>query len=558
MTHPFQAGDFVNGYLRDSGGNEQDLSVPQQEKFLREFCAQNELILVHVFKDVAKVASTTVGRENFDRMLDHFLKQKAPEKGLIIWSYARFARNDIDATIYKSQLRKAGYAVYSLMDKVPDGQWGRLIEYVIDVQNAVFLENLSKEVKRGQHHLVEQYGGVPGTPPRGFKREKLELGKRRNGQPHIVHRWEPRRDEEWERCRLAWELRAQGASIDEVRQRTRLYKSNNGYHAFYRNKIYLGILEFGQLSIPDYCEALITEETWNLVQEVNARHQMTNILKDGAAVNHPNRRRGEYLLTGLVRCGHCGSAMNGNTVMRAGRVKYSYYMCSRAKRRKDCPTPRIPREGLEEAILNSLLEHVVHPESLAELHAEEASLRVERQRYQADELETLRQQLAGIQSQVNRIVDAIARVSLTDALETKYQELEKQRLELQAHINKIAARAVAPPQPVHEMDLEHLAAQLRDIFTGADLNLKREILQSFVSKISVHRQGNEVRAYLEYVPPTLNGTPPDRAGGVGEGELCPMECPHGETTPGHKSLMVVYRVGPPHQRRRSGGILPSN
>src|SRR3990172_5043384 len=312
MTHPFQEGDHVSAYLRDSGHEEQELSIPQQEKAVREFCAAEGLILVRIFKDESRPGSSAIGREAFQDMLAHFVRDKAPEAGLLLWSFARFARNDLDAQFHKAQLRRAGYEIHSLTDQVPEGLHGRLIEYVIDYSNALYLENLSKEVKRGLRELVEQYGGVPGTPPRGFRREKLEVGKRRDGQPHIVHRWVPRADDEWERCRLAWELRAKGATLAEIRRRTRLYKSNNSYHRFFRNRIYLGVLEFGPLTIPGYCEALISEETWNLVQDMNQRNTLTNNLADGQAANHPNRRRGSYLLSGLARCGLCGAGVNGN------------------------------------------------------------------------------------------------------------------------------------------------------------------------------------------------------------------------------------------------------
>ena len=60
---PFPAGSHVNAYLRDSGGDEQDLSVPQQEAVIREFCEQNSLVLVHLFKDEARQGGSTVGRE---------------------------------------------------------------------------------------------------------------------------------------------------------------------------------------------------------------------------------------------------------------------------------------------------------------------------------------------------------------------------------------------------------------------------------------------------------------------------------------------------------------
>ena len=503
MTHPFQEGDHVSAYLRDSGHEEQELSIPQQEKAVREFCAAEGLILVRIFKDESRPGSSAIGREAFQDMLAHFVRDKAPEAGLLLWSFARFARNDLDAQFHKAQLRRAGYEIHSLTDQVPEGLHGRLIEYVIDYSNALYLENLSKEVKRGLRELVEQYGGIPGTPPRGFRREKLEVGKRRDGQPHIVHRWAPRSDDEWERCRLAWELRAKGATLAEIRRRTRLYKSNNSYHRFFRNRIYLGVLEFGPLTIPGYCEALISEETWNLVQDMNQRNTLTNNLADGQAANHPNRRRGSYLLSGLARCGLCGAAVNGNTVVRGGKREYKYYLCSRAKRRKDCASGRIPGQRLEQAVVESLLEHVIQPASLAELQAEALALHAEQEHAGTGELDALRKRSGLIKARVARVIDAISRLSLTGPLEEKYRDLELERLELQAQIKALEARQSQPPIQHTLDDLDALAGKLRDILQSGPLALRREILQGFVERILVQRAGAQVRVYVDYVPPRI-------------------------------------------------------
>lgn len=538
MTHPFKPGDLVDVYLRDSGGDEQELSVPQQEKVAREFCAAEGLIVVRVFKDEARSGGSTTGREAFDEMLAHFLKEKAPEAGLILWSFARFARNDIDAQIYKNQLRKEGYKIHSLSDKIPEGIHGRLIEYVIDYSNTLFLQNLSKEVKRGQRHLVEEFGGVPGTPPRGFKRERMELGKRRNGQVHVAHRWVPRHDDEWNRCRQAWELRAKGASLDEIRQQTHLYKATNSYHRFFRNKIYLGILEFGPLTIQDYCEPLISQATWDLVQDVNAQHEMTNNFKDSEAVNHPNRKRSAYLLTGLVRCGVCGAAVNGNTAKLRGRPNYTYYFCARAKRRKDCPNLRIPREGLEQVVLDALLAHVLQPETLTELQEEALAMQAEQAQYGLSELETLRKQLRATQGQVDRVVEAISRLTLTEPLEQKYRALELERLDLQVRITNLEKQAANAPTPQTFKELDTLAAQLREILSGDDLQLQREILQSFVHQITVTRTGQDVQVYLDYVSPALNTKSPDE----GQAIYAPRSAPKGTAGRDIKRLEINFQV----------------
>jgi hypothetical protein len=74
--------------------------------------------------------------------------------------------------------------------------------------------------------------------------------------------------------------------------------------------------------------ALVPEDLWG---RVNNRIKNTY----GSARRRPRAEAGRYLLTGLLRCGHCGKAMFGNTAK--GKA---YYRC--AATRADYATPSVP------------------------------------------------------------------------------------------------------------------------------------------------------------------------------------------------------------------------
>jgi len=69
---PFQPGARIVAYLRDSGGDDQDLSVPQQKQQISQWVADHNLLLTHVFADVATPGSSTIGRNAFKEMINHF------------------------------------------------------------------------------------------------------------------------------------------------------------------------------------------------------------------------------------------------------------------------------------------------------------------------------------------------------------------------------------------------------------------------------------------------------------------------------------------------------
>lgn len=488
---PFPAGSKVNAYLRDSGGDEQDLSVPQQEAVIVQYCIQNSLILVHLFVDAAKQGGSTAGREAFDRMMEHFLGG-CDENGLILWSLARFARNDMDSQLYKIQLRKAGYVIHSMSDNLPEGIYGRLIEYVIDFNNALFREMLSKEVKRGLKHLVVEYNGMPGVPPVGFKREEMVIGKKRNGEPRTANRWVIDPDLR-ERVQMAWQMRAAGASYKTIHKVTKLYGTKNSYPTFFRNELYRGILHFGNTVVENYCEPLIDQDTWEAVQ----KRQQPKVVQ--LAENHPRRAVSQFLLTGLVKCARCGGAMNGDVVnTREVRRRWVYYLCTGRSKYKTCEATRIPQELLETAILDDVVEYVLQPDTLRHLReVYEAGREGETEGLEVRRA-LLDTELRKTRTQVSNLVRAIAVTGHNDALLKELgiaQAIEKETL---AELDELV-KLVRPARPPLKLeDLESFAEHLRQRLREEPLDNQRAILKGLIQKIEAERQGEEIKLKIHY------------------------------------------------------------
>lgn len=338
MSCPFSPGSIVAAYFRDSGGETQDLSISQQETAFRSWCQQHGLAAGRIFRDAARPGSSVAERQAFHDMMHHF-RSGAPEAGLVIWSYSRFARDFDDAQFYRADIRRRGYLFHSLNDDIPEGAMGRLFEAVIDWKNEQFLEDLSRDVKRGLHDLVRTHGAVPGTPPRGFIRQAIQIGARRDGRPHIAHRWVPD-PESVHLVNAAFSLRAAGASLAEIHQATHLYGSLNSYTTFFSNKLYIGILEFGDLVIENYCEPVISLVIWNAVQLRNQQHAAHRNLTEPGSRAHPRRQSSRYLLSGLAYCARCGSPLYGLTSTQRDRSATGRYACTRAHRRRDCDRAR--------------------------------------------------------------------------------------------------------------------------------------------------------------------------------------------------------------------------
>ncbi|HKI53563.1 MAG TPA: recombinase family protein, partial [Anaerolineales bacterium] len=258
-------GSTVWAYLRDSGGDQQDRSINRQLEAIEAYCKSHKLKLIHIFKDEAKSGTSTAGRDDFTRMNKLVNAGENLPQGLLLWNYARFSRDLDDSQFYKSNIRRAGIVIHSLTDPVPEGPYARFVETLIDISNEERSRQTSIDAKDGLRSIVQQ-GAVPGTPPRGFKRKPIVTINPRTGEQRTNHKWV------WDKklapkVRKAFKMRAAGATLREIHKATRLYGAINSYKTFFSNPIYIGILEFGDLVIKDYCKPMVDMATWNIVQK---------------------------------------------------------------------------------------------------------------------------------------------------------------------------------------------------------------------------------------------------------------------------------------------------
>lgn len=499
---PFPPSSLLVAYLRDSGGNEQDLSLEQQQAVVSAWCRDHDYILHHVYRD-SRTASSVVGRTAFEAMLQDLRSLPSPLSptplspssppiaGVVIWNWSRFARNIDDAQFHRADLRRRGLEFYSLNDNIPPGAEGRLFEAILDWKNERFLLDLSADVARGLHHLVRLHRCAPGPVPVGYRPDPLVIGVRRDGRPHTASRWVPD-PLKAPLVRQAFEMRAAGASIKSIQRATCLYSNSTGYTYMFRNPIYIGLHVYGDDSLPGFTDPLIDQSTWDAVQRRNQAAsrlyrpdlQPGSLLRGSASSLHPRRRSSPYLLSGLVYCADCSSLLTGFTC-RKGPHTYYYYRCASGHRQLDHPKPvfQCPRKLLEDAVLNILVERILTPENvlpiqeqyLAAAHDRQASSRQRLQEYQA--------QLTDLDARLDRLASAISDAGHSPTLITQLAQLEKRKSELLIQL------AILNTDPLPTLDDTRLALEaLLRTLAARDPDQLRPILHGIIHRITVHRQ----------------------------------------------------------------------
>lgn len=524
MPPPFPSNSFLVAYIRDSGGETQELSHDQQEQEIRRWCKKHGYTLTRIFRDVG-TGTSTENRHQFHQMIRYF-RENASEAGIILWRFNRFARDVNDAQFYRADLRRRGYIVHSIKDDIPTGNYQHIFEAITDTLAQQHSEELSEDVKRGQHHLVESYGALGGTPPRGFKREPVQISTHRNGKAHITHKWVP--DPALAPIvKKAWRMRANGESYASIKRETGLYKSINSYTTFFRNKLYIGTLEFGDLVIEDYCEPIVSRKTWNAVQKINNENE--RIIQE----MHPRRENSSYLLTGLLHCGKCGSPYNGLMIPSRDGTTYHYYRCSRSHRNRDCSAPNLNKEEIEHIILEELTNQILKPDYLKLLQDQEVKNRRDNRSTKEAEIEAFQKELKSISRKIDNVTLAIAEHGHSQALLQRLNNLEAEKSNFKSRISELKEGL----EPLGALpDPEIVGSTLKKALENASREEKQTILRGLIQRIDALRdkKAKKITGTITlYLPTSLL----DKKKAPREEELRQkiyvyVWCPHGDSNPG--------------------------
>lgn len=508
MISPFQPSASICAYLRDSGGDEQDLSIIQQEQAVQSWCVQNSLILLAIFRDEAKPGSTVVGRTQFQKMIQYFRDPSCQAAGIILWRYSRFSRDIDDSQFYKADLRRRGYIIHSLNDNIPDGIDGRFFEAAVDWMNAKYLEDLKGDIKRGISHILKEHGALPGRPPVGFKREAINIGSRRDGKPHTVSRWVPDPDK-WDACQAAWKMRAAGASLIQIHNATHLYSSKNSYTDFFSNRLYLGDLHYGDQVIKDYVPALIDQATWDAVQLISQKRNHPN--KD--PLGNSRRAHSDFILSGLIYCARCQSPLNGRNVQFPGRPdSWLYYICSGRVRRHDCDLPKIPRQVIEDAVIDALTNHILQPENIIRVQNQVLSSSSSESARLQTEIASLERRLSEIRRKSTNLITAIAEGGYNRAMSQTLANLEIEENQFIVKISDLKVVQNARFRPLGVDKANTLADRLKILITTSTPQELRLLLMGFINRVTVDADKTSVSGIVHYYIPEstdedINNTP---------------------------------------------------
>ncbi len=219
----------------------------------------------------------------------------------------------------------------------------------------------------------------------------------------------------------------------------------------------------------------------------------------------------EYILSGMIRCKECGTAMIGHAV-KSG--KFFYYMCGNARRRgRDlCKTPLLPKDKIERFVIDRIKRYILTEENLEELVKltnEELAQTCDEER---ERLELIQAQIADVDSRLGKLYDALETGEFKSgelaprikALFAKKEELQQVKAEAEEAL-RYRTIELADPGVVRAY-----VKDLKGLLEESEIVEQKAFLKSFVEKIEVG--DSEVKVI--YTIPMLPNSSPTEAIGV--------------------------------------------
>jgi len=233
---------------------------------------------------------------------------------------------------------------------------------------------------------------------------------------------------------------------------------------------------------------IISDDLWERAKarQNHARQEMA-AKPNGNPLNGARRR--QFLLSGAVICGSCGSGF----IIVGGDC----YGCSAYKHKGTCSNNlRISRAVLEHRVLSGLRAKMMAPDMVAEF-ARTYHEEIRRSAGEANaRLAQDRKQLAEVVRKITSIVNAIEDGGYNKTLKTRLEELESTKSELEARLDGATTSPIRIHPKLSELysrKVEQLAASLNDEAIRLEA---AEIMRGLIDKIVLTPEGDVLKAEL--------------------------------------------------------------
>lgn len=444
-------------YARYSSENQTEKSIEGQLQENKEFAKRNNIEIVGEYIDRA-ISGRKEERPGFQKMIAD-AKNKQFDY-VIVWKMDRFARDRYISAVYKRELKKFGITVISAMENIdtttPEGA---MFEGILESWAEYYSANLSQNVKRGMNLLQQEAKYVGGHIPTGLlvNEDKKFI---KNPKTNLYVK------ESFIMCKNGYSTNDIIEYLDKngVKNSYGKKHTHNTVTRILRDKKYIGIYESGKYCFDDAIDPTIDKETFYAVQDI----------LDSRKHTRSKREDSNFLLSGKLICGECGSHIIGDSGTSKTKKKHYYYKCSGAKKH-NCAAKAVRKSELEEYIVNQTIKELDNIEIIETISKQ---LYESYKAYREDDsmIKSLEKQIKSINKSLNNYLSAIEKGIFNESIQERMLALEEERKLLE---KELAKEKIKKP----EISLDLIEYNLCRLFDKKDFN---NILNLFIKTITIY------------------------------------------------------------------------
>lgn len=477
---------------------ENDLSIPDQLRQMREWCTEKEMLVAKEYVEPG-ASATDDRRPVFQDLIADATLSPAPYEAIVVHSLSRFFRDSVEFGVYERKLLKHGVKVLSITQPTSDDPSGELVRRIYSVFDEFQSRENAKHTSRAMRENARQGFFNGSRAPFGYRAESTETlgnrGRRKKrlaideGEAAVVRRifelyLYGHEGRTFGIKEIAKHLNASGSLLRgrpwRIQAVHQVLSSRNyvGEHYFNVRDSRSGnrrpASDWVKVSIP----AIVSHELYERVRRQREARAPATVA--------PRLVSSPTLLTGLLKCGHCGAGM---TLMSGKSGSYKYYRCTNraSKGETTCTSRNIRMETLDELVLAQLADRTFTPERLQQMIAEGRRMLLERRSSDQDKLSSLQSEIRKVEAALSRLYEALETGAL-EADETfrhRVQAAKAKRDALLVEIAGVRGRQGLPVERILPSQVEAFSKIVRAKLRDRSTAFAKDYLRAIVDEVRV-------------------------------------------------------------------------
>jgi len=482
-------------YARFSTDGQREESIEAQVRAIKEYAERNGYALHKIYADRG-ISGTTDNRPEFLRMIED--AKSGDFDAIIVHKLDRFTRNRRDSAIYRHELGENNVRLISVLENFDDSPESIILQSVIEGYNEYYSKNLRREVMKGLRENALSCRFTGGIPCLGYDIDK-------DTKKYVINQFEA------EAVKLIFKRYLEGygykAIIDELNFKGfKTKKSNtfgkNSLYEILRNEKYTGVYVYNKAVAPN------ADGKWNRHQTkaddeiirieggipmIISREDFDKVQQKMLERKHKTatfKAKQEYLLSGKIVCGECGSTYAGNSRKATSRSPlYVSYNCLKKNGTVKCKNTGVKRDDVEQLVLNRLAETVFNEKVwpvVMERYNEYALNKNSEYTITSNEIKSkILETEKGIENIVNVVV-----ATGSAALTNKLKELEENKSQLEQALSD-AERKLSQMR-IDEKRLKSAFKKAKQMLHSGTLKNRKAIVEQYVKRVIVYKDRIEV------------------------------------------------------------------